>query len=98
MLLVANKLDEVARRADIAPWLQQMQSRHAFAEFVPLSATKPADVERLLTIVEPYLPEQPWLYAEDALTDRSDRFLAAEIVREKLFRLHRRRAAVHARP
>ena len=87
VLLVANKLDEVARRADIAPWLQQMQARHAFAEFVPLSATKPADVERLLTIVEPYLPEQPWLYAEDALTDRSDRFLAAEIVREKLFRL-----------
>ena len=87
VLLVANKLDEVARRADIAPWLQQMQARHAFAEFVPLSATKPADVERLLTIVEPYLPEQPWRYAEDALTDRSDRFLAAEIVREKLFRL-----------
>ena len=87
VLLVPNKLDEVARRADIAPWLQQMQARHAFAEFVPLSATKPADVERLLTIVEPYLPEQPWLYAEDALTDRSDRFLAAEIVREKLFRL-----------
>jgi GTP-binding protein Era len=86
VLLIANKLDEVARRADIAPWLQQMQARHAFAEFVPLSATKPADVERLLTIVEPYLPEQPWLYAEDAL-DRSDRFLAAEIVREKLFRL-----------
>jgi GTP-binding protein Era len=87
VLLIANKLDEVARRADIAPWLQQMQARHPFAEFVPLSATKPADAERLLTIVEPYLPEQPWLYAEDALTDRSDRFLAAEIVREKLFRL-----------
>jgi GTPase len=52
-----------------------------------MTATKPADAERLLTIVEPYLPEQPWLYAEDALTDRSDRFLAAEVVREKLFRL-----------
>jgi GTP-binding protein Era len=87
VLLVANKLDTVARRADIAPWLQQMQQRHAFAEFVPLSAQKAADAERLLTIVEPYLPEQPWLYGEDALTDRSDRFLAAEIVREKLFRL-----------
>jgi GTP-binding protein Era len=87
VLLIANKLDEVTRRADIAPWLQQMQARHPFAEFVPLSANKPADVERLLTIVEPYLPGQPWLYAEDALTDRSDRFLAAEIVREKLFRL-----------
>ena len=87
VLLVANKLDTVTRRADLAPWLQQMQARHAFAEFVPMSAQKAADVERLLGIVEPYLPEQPWLHEEDALTDRSDRFLAAEIVREKLFRL-----------
>jgi GTP-binding protein Era len=87
VLLVANKLDLVGRRADLAPWLQQMQKRHAFAEFVPMSATRRGDVDRLLAIVEPYLPEQPWLYAEDALTDRSDRFLAAEVVREKLFRL-----------
>ena len=87
VLLVANKLDLVARRADLAPWLQQMQERHRFAEFVPMSANRRADVERLLAIVEPYVPEQPWLYPEDALTDRSDRFLAAEVVREKLFRL-----------
>jgi len=87
VLLVANKLDLVGRRADLAPWLQEMQQRHAFAEFVPMSATRRADVDRLLAIVEPYLPEQPWLYEEDALTDRSDRFLAAEVVREKLFRL-----------
>ncbi len=52
-----------------------------------MSAEKPADVERLLGIVEPHLPPQPWLYDEDALTDRSDRFLASEIIREKLFRL-----------
>ena len=87
VILVANKLDLVARRADLAPWLQSMQARHPFVEFVPLAAKKAADVERLLAIVEPYLPEQPWLHEEDALTDRSDRFLAAEIVREKLFRL-----------
>jgi GTP-binding protein Era len=86
-LLIANKLDEVKRRSDLAPWLQAMQARHAFSEFVPVSATKAADVERLLGIIAPYLPEQPWLHDEDALTDRSDRFLAAEIVREKLFRL-----------
>jgi GTP-binding protein Era len=86
-LLVANKLDAVARRADLAPWLQKMQARHPFAEFVPLSATRAADATRLLGIVAPYLPEQDWLYDADALTDRSDRFLAAEIVREKLFRL-----------
>ena len=86
-LLVANKLDELQRRQDVLPWLQQMQGRHAFAEFVPMQATREADVARLMKIVEPYLPEQPWLYEEDALTDRSERFLAGEIVREKLFRL-----------
>jgi len=86
-LLIANKLDSVTRRADLAPWLQSMQARHPFAEFVPLSATKAADATRLLGIVAPYLPEQEWLHDAEALTDRSDRFLAAEIVREKLFRL-----------
>ena len=86
-LLVANKLDALARRQDVLPWLKTMQERHAFAEFVPMSATRDADVQRLLGIVEPYLPEQPWLYEEDALTDRSERFLAGEMIREKLFRL-----------
>jgi len=87
VLLVANKLDAVQRRAELAPWLKGMQDRHAFAEFVPLSAKKAADVERLLGIVKPYLPVQGWFYEADALTDRSERFLASEIIREKLFRL-----------
>jgi GTP-binding protein Era len=87
VLLIANKLDAVHRRAELAPWLKDMQQRHRFAEFVPLSARKDKDVQRLLGIVKPYLPEQLWLYEEDALTDRSDRFLASEIIREKLFRL-----------
>ena len=86
-LLIANKLDAMPRRNDVLPWLRQMQERHAFAEYVPMSATREADVSRLLGIVEPYLPAQPWLYEEDALTDRSDRFLASELIREKLFRL-----------
>ena len=86
-LLVANKLDQVTRRADIAPWLQEMQQRHAFAEFVPMSAKNAKDVGRLFGICEKYLPEQPWLYAQDELTDRSEKFLASEMVREKLFRL-----------
>ena len=87
VLLIANKLDTVHRRAEIAPWLRDMQSRHAFAEFVPMSAKNAKDIERLLGICEKFLPEQPWWYAEDELTDRSERFLASEIVREKLFRL-----------
>ena len=86
VLLIANKLDLVRCRAELAPWLQGMADRHAFAEFVPLSARKESDAARLLAIVRPYLPEQPWRYDADALTDRSERFLAGEIVREKLFR------------
>jgi GTP-binding protein Era len=85
--LVANKLDTVTRRTDVMPWLQEMQKRHPFAEYVPMSSTKPTDVERLFKIVESYLPEQPWIYGEDELTDRSDKFMAAELIREKLFRL-----------
>ena len=85
-LLIANKLDTVHRRAEIAPWLQSMQQRHTFAEFVPMSAKNAKDIERLFGICEKYLPEQPWAYGEDELTDRSERFLASEIVREKLFR------------
>ena len=86
-LLVANKLDQVGRRAEIAPWLQEMQQRHAFAEFVPMSAKNSKDIERLFGICEKYLPQQPWWYGEDELTDRSEKFLAGETVREKLFRL-----------
>jgi GTP-binding protein Era len=87
VLLVANKLDAMARRAEVLPWLKSMQERHGFAEFVPMSARKADDVQRLFGILEPYLPRQDWFYEEDALTDRSDRFLASEIIREKLFRL-----------
>jgi GTP-binding protein Era len=87
VLLVANKLDALARRQDVLPWLKGMQERHAFAEFVPMSARKPGDIELLLEIVARHLPEQDWLYEEDALTDRSERFMAGEMIREKLFRL-----------
>lgn len=87
VLLIANKQDAVKRRADLMPWLQSMRERRNFAEFVPMSAKKAADVERLFGIVAPYLPQQGWFYAEDALTDRSERFLASELIREKLFRL-----------
>jgi GTP-binding protein Era len=86
-LLIANKLDTMKNRADIMLWLQAMQERHPFAEIVPMSAKNEKDVQRLLGICEKYLPEQAWMYAADELTDRSEKFMAAEMVREKLFRL-----------
>ena len=87
VLLVANKADLVKRRDELLPWLDQMRQRRDFTEFVPLAATREEDAARLAAIVCRHLPEQPWLYDAEALTDRSERFLAAELIREKLFRL-----------
>lgn len=86
-ILVANKLDTVRRREDLLPWLQGLPQHGEFAEYVPMSAERAADAERLLDILEPHLPRQPWSHDPQALTDRNERFLAGEIVREKLFRL-----------
>ena len=87
IILIANKLDMIHRRGDLAPWLQDMQRKGEFIETVPMSAKSAKDVERLLAVCAKYLPHQPWWYSEDELTDRSEKFLASEIIREKLFRL-----------
>ena len=87
VVLIANKLDAVTRRAEMRPGRRSRQERRNFSEFVPLSAKKDADVQRLFQILKPYLPNQEWFYEEDALTDRSEKFMAAEMIREKLFRL-----------
>ncbi len=87
VVLVANKVDTVRDKATLLPWLQEMAGLYPFAEIVPLAATHPKDAVRLLAILKPWLPQSPPLFEADALTDRSERFLAAEIVREKVFRL-----------
>jgi GTP-binding protein Era len=87
VILIANKLDTIQRRSDLLPWLQSMQGKHTFAEFFPLSAYSTNDVTRLLDVLKPYLPEQAWFYDAEMLTDRSERFLVSEVIREKLFRL-----------
>jgi GTP-binding protein Era len=87
VILIANKLDTVKDRVALAPWVKEAAGQYEFAEIVPMSAKNRKDVERLYAICEKYLPEQPWWYAEDELTDRSEKFLAGETVREKLFRL-----------
>jgi GTPase len=87
VVLLANKFDLVHRRGELAPWLKSMQDKRPFAEFVPMSAKNGRDVGRLFAICEKYLPQQPWMHDAEELTDRSERFMAAEMVREKLFRL-----------
>ena len=85
-LLVANKLDRVTDKATLFPFMQQVSALREFKEIVPLSAKNADDIKRLMATVRPYLPEGDPIYGEDELTDRSERFLAAEILREKVFR------------
>lgn len=87
VILVVNKVDQVADKPRLLPFLQEAAARFPFAEIVPLSALDAKDGDRLLGIVGRYLPESEPFFEEDAITDRSERFLAAEILREKVFRL-----------
>ncbi|WP_201698193.1 GTPase Era [Paraburkholderia hiiakae] len=85
-ILIANKIDRVSDKGTLYPFIQQVQGLREFREIVPLSAQNPDDIKRLLATLKPYLPEGEPIYGEDDLTDRSERFLAAEILREKVFR------------
>lgn len=87
--LVVTKVDQVQPRAKLLPLLSELSARHAFAFVVPVSARKQQNLAALLDEIEPRLPEGPFLFAEDQYTDRSERFLAAETVREKLMALLR---------
>jgi GTPase len=87
VVLVVNKIDLVEDKTKLLPFLESMAQQFNFAEIVPLSAEKEKDVLRLPDILKRYLPEGEAWFGEDDITDRSSRFLAAEIVREKVFRL-----------
>ncbi|MBM4189411.1 MAG: GTPase Era [Betaproteobacteria bacterium] len=87
VIAVLNKVDLLTDKARLLPELQSLAGRFPFAELVPLSARTASEAERLLAIIKPYLPTGEALFEEDAITDRSERFLASEIVREKVFRL-----------
>jgi len=89
VILIINKVDRLdayTRAEMVAVFLQEMSQVFPFKEMVPMSAKNPDDIRRLLAIVRPYLPEGVPMYDPEQLTDRSERFLAAEIVREKVFR------------
>ena len=87
VILVVNKVDKLTDKAAVLPFLDEMSRIFAFAEIVPVSAAKGTQVPHLRKILKPYLPEGPPQHEEDEVTDRPERFLAAELVREKLFRL-----------
>ncbi|WP_420591604.1 GTPase Era [Bacterioplanoides sp.] len=85
-VLVVNKVDFVKEKDELLPYLQELSSRHNFDQIVPVSAKTGHNVERLESLIESYLPESQYFYPEDQITDRSSRFLAAELVREKIMR------------
>ncbi|MBU0751060.1 MAG: GTPase Era [Gammaproteobacteria bacterium] len=86
VLLVINKIDRLADKALLLPFIDRVSREHAFAEILPLSAEKGQGTAELLTTAAKYLPESPPFFDADDITDRSERFLAAELLREKLFR------------
>lgn len=85
-ILVVNKVDKIADKALLLPWLAQMSSQHEFDAIIPLSAKTGVQVPELEAKLPAYLPESPFLFPEDEWTDRSLRFLCAELLREKIFR------------
>jgi len=87
VILVINKVDRLADKSRLLPFLEKMSKEFVFAAIVPVSAEKGTQLPELMGAIRPYLPQSPPLYGEDEVTDRSERFIAAELVREKLFRL-----------
>jgi GTP-binding protein Era len=86
VLLVINKIDRLADKVELLPFIQKLSALHGFAEILPVSAEKGLGTDTLLGAARAYLPEGPAVFDADDITDRNERFLASEILREKLFR------------
>ena len=87
VILAVNKIDQIKEKTKLLPLLDTLGKAHPFAAIVPVSAAKGSQLDVLLDEVRKHLPNDVLLYAEDEITDKSERFLASEYIREKLFRL-----------
>jgi len=87
VILVINKSDRVKDKAALMPFAQQISAKHNFAAIVPVSAKLKFQLDALQGEIKRFLPENDAVFGPDDITDRSEKFLASEIVREKLFRL-----------
>lgn len=87
VILAINKVDRLEKKHQLLPFMENMARKFGFAGIIPISAATGSQLPELLEMVRPYLPESPPLFDEDEISDRSERFLAAEMIREKLFRL-----------
>ena len=86
VILVLNKVDKLAEKDMLLPHIEQLSSQFEFTNVLPISARKGVNVDQLEQEIIKLMPEGELIFPEDQLTDRSSRFLAAEMVREKLFR------------
>jgi len=87
VVLVINKIDRVGDKKALLPFIEKVAAAFPFQSIIPVSAQHGVQLPDLLKAVRPLLPENPPLFGEDDITDRNIRFLAAEFIREKIFRL-----------
>jgi len=87
VVLAINKIDRITDKKRLLPFMAGLAGRRSYAAVVPISAAKGTQLEALLDAVLPLLPEGPVLFGADEITTLSERVLAAELLREKLFRL-----------
>lgn len=87
VILVINKTDRLKEKSALLPFLAEVGNLHGFAAVVPVSAVSGKQLDDLLKETRKNLPHKELLFSDDELTDKSSRFIAAEYIREKLFRL-----------
>jgi GTPase len=86
VILVINKMDKLADKEVMLPHIEKLAAQYNYTNVLPISARKGVNLDQLETEIKKLMPEGELIFPEDQLTDRSSRFLAAELVREKLFR------------
>ncbi len=86
VILVINKIDQLKSKTQLLPLIEASKGMAHFAEIVPVSAQTGSNIDRLEEVIVGYLPEAPAGFPADQITDRSERFLASEFIREQLFR------------
>ena len=86
VILAVNKVDFLKEKEDLLPYLQELSAKYNFAHIIPVSAKSGHNLDRLERLIDSLIPEGMHFYPEDQITDRSSRFIAAELVREKIMR------------
>ena len=86
LIIAVNKIDQLKKKNELLPVLEKLQKTFTEAELVPISAVTGENVKELESLIENHLPVGPFFFPDEQVTDKSERFLVAEIVREKLTR------------